>query len=439
MLKKGLFSMIVVILLSGACKEITKEKLEFDDAALLHESVKLLTNVIVEDIFSPPVASRIYIYSLLAAYEVAKFDDSSFISFEGRFNELKNLPVPEYGAEYHFALAGNLALLYTGNKLIFTTDSIDAKINNVIQYYSKNGLHDDISERSIQFAKTMSEAILQYASQDQYKQTRSLPKYLANPDASTWQPTPPAYMDGIEPHWSKIRPVFMNSSSHFQPLPPTPFDTIANCRFMSEALEVFQTVNHATAQQKLIADYWDCNPYKINISGHIMHATKKITPGGHWMNITGIACKQVNHSFTESIYAYTLVAAGIFDGFISCWDEKYRSNVLRPETYINQYIDKDWKPLLQTPPFPEYTSGHSVISMISGIILTEIFGENFEFTDDTEVIFGLDSRKFNSFAEASEEAAISRLYAGIHYRPAIENGKLQGNQIAQHIIRQMKI
>ncbi|MBK7427796.1 MAG: vanadium-dependent haloperoxidase [Saprospiraceae bacterium] len=116
---------------------------------------------------------------------------------------------------------------------------------------------------------------------------------------------------------------------------------------------------------------------------------------------------------------------------------KYRSNLLRPETYINQFIDKNWKPLLQTPPFPEYTSGHSVISTISGDILTEIFAENFAFTDNTEIVFGLPLRNFKSFNEAAAEAAISRLYAGIHYRPAIENGILQGHKIAKHLHSQI--
>src|SRR5688500_6116951 len=114
------------------------------------------------------------------------------------------------------------------------------------------------------------------------------------------------------------------------------------------------------------------------------------------------------------------------DGFISCWDEKYRSRLVRPETYINEYIDEDWVPLLQTPPFPEYTSGHSVISSASAVTLTKLFGENFSFLDSTEVEFGLKARSFNSFKEASEEAALSRLYGGIHYRPAVEHGITEG-------------
>jgi hypothetical protein len=143
-------------------------------------------------------------------------------------------------------------------------------------------------------------------------------------------------------------------------------------------------------------------------------------------------------SFVKSAEAYVRVSLSLIEGFISCWDEKYRSKLIRPETYINQYIDKDWAPLLQTPPFPEYTSGHSVISTASAVALTGIFGDNFAFTDSTEVDFGLSVRKFSSFTHASQEAAISRLYGGIHYRPAVENGEKEGRALGEFIRDKIK-
>ncbi|HEU5146762.1 MAG TPA: vanadium-dependent haloperoxidase, partial [Chryseosolibacter sp.] len=128
----------------------------------------------------------------------------------------------------------------------------------------------------------------------------------------------------------------------------------------------------------------------------------------------------------------------LMDGFISCWDEKYRSKLVRPETYINEHIDEDWVPLLQTPPFPEYTSGHSVISAASAVTLTKLFGDNFAFLDSTEVEFGLPARSFTSFMHASQEAAISRLYGGIHYRPAIDHGITEGIALGKFVIENVK-
>jgi hypothetical protein len=176
----------------------------------------------------------------------------------------------------------------------------------------------------------------------------------------------------------------------------------------------------------------------MNVKGHVMFATKKISPGGHWINITRLACKKVAADFMQAAEAYACVSITLADAFISCWDEKYRSNVIRPETYINQYIDADWVPLLQTPPFPEYTSGHSVVSTAASLMLTILFGENFSFADSTEVEFGLPVRYFPSFKYAAEEAAISRFYGGIHYMPSIKNGMDEGAEIGAFIIHKLK-
>jgi hypothetical protein len=245
-------------------------------------------------------------------------------------------------------------------------------------------------------------------------------------------------MDAVEPHWNKIRPFAIDSARQFTPAPPTAFSIDRKSQFFKEADEVYQMGKGLTDEQRQIASFWDCNPFVMNVKGHVMFATKKISPGGHWMNITRVACKQVNASYVQASEAYALVAISLVDGFISCWDEKYRSRVIRPETYINQYIDEDWTPLLQTPPFPEYTSGHSVISGASAITLTSLFGENFAFTDSTEVEFGLSVRSFKSFEQAAEEAAISRMYGGIHYRPAVQNGMLEGRALGNYIVQKLK-
>lgn len=169
-----------------------------------------------------------------------------------------------------------------------------------------------------------------------------------------------------------------------------------------------------------------------------MFATKKITPGGHWIGITAIVTRQAKSSFDETVNAYANVSIALFDAFISCWDEKWETLVVRPETLINQYYDEEWLPLLQTPPFPEYTSGHSVISRAAAVTLTDLYGDNFKFTDTTELAYGLPKRSYYSFIHASEEAAISRLYGGIHYRMAITEGVEQGQQVGAYIVNQIQ-
>jgi hypothetical protein len=188
----------------------------------------------------------------------------------------------------------------------------------------------------------------------------------------------------------------------------------------------------------LVANFWDCNPFKVSYSGHMAMGLKKISPGGHWMGITGIASQKDGLDWKETLYIHALVAMTLHDSFISCWEEKYDSDRIRPETAINKVLDQRWRPLLQTPPFPEYTSGHSVISRASAIVLTDYFGEDFDFIDTSEIYFGLPPRSFDSFLQAAEEAAISRLYGGIHFRDAIEEGVVQGERIGKYILGKVK-
>ena len=203
-------------------------------------------------------------------------------------------------------------------------------------------------------------------------------------------------------------------------------------------MEVYQVTNSLTEEQTNIAKFWDCNPYVSHHKGHAMFATKKITPGGHWIGITAVATRKAKSSFEDTINAYVNVSIALFDAFISCWDEKWETLVVRPETLINQYYDEEWLPLLQTPPFPEYTSGHSVISRAAALTLTDLFGENFDFVDTTEVSYGLPSRSYKSFIDASEEAAISRLYGGIHYMMAITEGVAQGQNVGDFIVKNIQ-
>ena len=135
---------------------------------------------------------------------------------------------------------------------------------------------------------------------------------------------------------------------------------------------------------------------------------------------------------------YTMVSVGLMDAFICCWDEKYRSDRIRPETAIRRYIDPTWLPILQTPPFPEYPSGHSTISSTSATILTHYFGEKFHYTDSIEVKYGLAPRSFDSFQQAAAEAAISRFYGGIHFMDAVDNGRTQGLRVGEWVLDRLK-
>lgn len=434
---KGILKTLLVVLIMGLIScEPSKQDVNVSPERL-HASIQKLTDVIVHDIFSPPVASRIYAYSSITAYEILAKNDSSYRSLAGQLTGLEAIPEPSAPIDYDVAAVD--AFLLMGKKLIFSEEKIEEYRQSWHKEVTEQGLDEEIFNNSLAYAQQVTDHIMEWANKDNYKETRTFQKYTITDQEATWQPTPPAYMEAIEPHWSKIRPFAIDSSTQFTPEPPTKFDMAEGSDFYKEVYEVYETGKNLDPEKKEIASFWDCNPYVMNVHGHVMFATKKVTPGGHWMGITKIACQKEKANLMKSAQAYALTSIALADGFISCWDEKYRSNLIRPETVINKYLDEDWSPLLQTPPFPEYTSGHSVISSAAGVALTSIFGDPFHFVDSTEVRYGLTAREFDSFAEASSEAAISRLYGGIHYMPAIENGVTQGKALGQYIVNKIQM
>lgn len=408
-----------------------------EEAALqqgLYASAQELTDVMVYDIFSPPQASRVYAYAHLAAYEASRIYDTSWRSLAPQLNGSLTIPVPAEAVDP--ALAAIVALQEVGIAMLYSYDQMEA-----VQQAWMDSLRPQVDpqrwERSVAYGKQVADTVLAYAAADGYDRIRTLPRYVVTHHPGKWKPTPPGYMDAIDPNWNQLRSFTLDAAQQFQPPPPTVYDPDTGSRFYQEMLEVYEAINTLSTEQQDIAAFWDCNPYVAFTQGHFMMGNKKITPGGHWMGIAQTACKRDNRSFiaANAILAHTAIA--LADGFISCWDEKYRSHYIRPETAINQLHDPDWKPLLQTPPFPEYTSGHSVISTAAATVLTAHFGESFAYIDSVEVPYGLPARSYAGFLEASGEAAISRLYGGIHFMPAIDNGVAQGRQVGLWVVDQL--
>lgn len=436
---KKVLSWVVAAGLLAACSTQTGEyKAKANDPEFLHRSMKAITDRIVYDIFSPPVASRIYAYTSIAAYEAVRHDEPGYLSLAGQLTDFKAVPAPDSTREYCFTLAATEAMLKVGRALVFSEDTMDEVYQRMMDDFRATGIPDDVFDRSVAYGDEVAAHVLAWSGGDNYKQSRSFPKYSIEKNEATWKPTPPAYMDAVEPHWNKIRPFALDSAQQFKPAPPTPFSKQKGSPFFAEAQEVYTIGQQLTEEQKEIAAFWDCNPFVMNVKGHVMFATKKISPGGHWMNITRVACTQAGAGPVASAEAYARVAVSLIDGFISCWDEKYRSRLVRPETFINQYMDENWVPFLQTPPFPEYTSGHSVISASAAEALSGLFGDQFSFTDSTEVEYGMSVRTFQSFRAAADEASISRVYGGIHYRPAVMVGSLQGRAVGEFIRQRIK-
>lgn len=407
-----------------------------NEGNIIHQLNDQLTEVIITDGFSPPEASRIYAYANIAAYEtVVHTSKSGFISLGGQLNGFRGFAdssPTQLDDEYL------LVFVYTevAKELVYRSHLLDHFKHAYLN--SRADLNPETKLATETFGTTWKNEFINWISQDGYHRIKEGQRYIPFTGPQFWEPTPPAYLSALIPNWMKLRPLILDSITEIVTSAPLPFDTVPTSAFYKEAFEVYDKVNNLKSGEREIALFWDCNPLQTKVIGHFNFASRQLNPAGHWVSIVKIVCKDRDLNLQECTQLYALTCIGMFDGFILAWQEKYRSSLIRPETYINRYIDSEWQPLLETPPFPEHPSAHSVISTAASVILTDILGDNVAFTDDTEETFGLTIRKFNSFKEAANEAAFSRLPGGIHYRTGIKAGIETGRKLGILVLDKVK-
>ena len=428
--KGGRCFFIVFLFLTTGVANVAAQKKE----QTLHNLNKLLVNTVMTDLFTPPVASRIYAYPNIAFYECIRFDDPSLSSLSGKLNGLKGLPPLPANEKIDNFTAACISFSYVAQALVGSEYKFGDWRKNFTD--SVLTLSDPvITQNSIRYGKRMADSIIAWTKRDNYLKSRGMMRYVLSNTPGAWQPTPLDYAQGLEPHWNTLRPMTLQNASQFSPKEKLVYSPSKTSVFYKTVMEVYDIAKNLDTTRKATALYWDDNPNVSANIGHLNYFIHKISPGGHWLMIAQQACIKKNISLTKSARVYALTAVAIFDAFISCWDEKYKSNLIRPITIINRLIDKSWSPYIQTPPFPEFTSGHSVTSNAAATILTALLGDNFEFTDETEIPFGNNSRQFKSFYSASMESSTSRVYGGIHYPVTARISVEQGKNIGRYVLK----
>lgn len=425
---------VLFIFLSG-CRQSPKTLPAFATVDI-SQVMTQMTEVMIHDITNPPLAARFFSYTCLSGYEVL-VQNKAAKSLHGILNDYPEIKKPDSLKGYHVQLSALLAMMETAKKMQPSGKLIGAYEQRFMDSCKKVGFPEEVVEKSLSYASWVSKKILAYAKADRYNRISNYPRYTPVNKAGCWYPTAPAYMPAVEPYFNTVRPFTLDSASQFIPARPVAYATDKNSEFYRLMMQNYTVTKEMPMEYRVISAFWDCNPFAVQDDGHLILGLKKISPGAHWLGITGIACQQTKKGFAESLQIHTMVAMGLMDAFITCWDEKFRSNRIRPETAIRQLVDPHWQPLLQTPPFPEYLSGHSVISSASATILSHYFGDQFAYTDSVEVSYGLPARSFTSFRQAAEEAAISRFYGGIHFMDAIEQGMVQGNKVGDQLVRKV--
>ncbi len=381
--------------------------------------------------YSPPVASRAFAYLGVTAYEAAASGDPAMHSLAGQLNALEPLPKRDPGAQYDHGLVMHAALAsavrnYFGNTGP-TGQRVMERFEEKLRASASAGLPRDVAERSEAYGRAVAGHILAWSQTDGGAVIENLgfpAAYKPGKGSADWVPTSTIQLQQkpLLPQWGTNRTFAMRDGKAC-PLPPPPaYGEEKGSAFYKEALEVFETGNNLTAEQKAIARFWSDDPMLSP------------TPPGHWISIALQIFERDDVAFDKRVDTLARLGIALADAFIGCWQTKFEYDLLRPVTYIRRLMDPKWEPLLITPPFPEYPSGHSTQSGAAAAVLTHAFGGNFAFDDATHERDGIAPRTFASFDEAAREAALSRLYGGIHFRAAIERGLDQGRCIGAHAV-----
>lgn len=392
--------------------------------------VDVAYGAVLRENLSPPAAARAYAHVAVAMYEAARIGIPASRSLAEQLTGLTALPPPVHRGNVDWpSVLAQAAYAALGRVLPFqdpaTRPGLDDALAAFVAGRRSAGVKADTLARSAALADGQAGHLAAWTASDGYAGIVDLP-YTPPVGPSLWESTPPNFRPAVEPYWSRIRPMVLRSADEVEPAPHLPFDPDPASPFGLQAMAPYEQSFRNTAEERTIARFWTDNPGSFTPP----LGTQTGLPSGHWMQITSIALRDTASDLAVAVEAYARVGIALHEAFLNCWTWKYRFNLLRPVTYIRRYVDPAWSTFVNSPQFPEYTSGHSVASPAAAAGLTLLFGHR-AFVDDSAVPRGFAARSFTSFDDAADEAARSRLYGGIHYPMAIEEGLRQGEAIGR--------
>jgi hypothetical protein len=431
----------------------------------------------------PPVAARISAYGAIALYEGLAADPGSRLrSLAGQVNGLERLPAPPAGRPVDGAVAAASAERVVLDSLFrdgfaSTRRTIDSLAAAQVAARRTQGVDDELRERSERHGEALGHAILAWAATDGFFATRGRPwapptqlgqwvntvttdQYvpqglsgesdvvLANdpgtaldpsraserqlfvnrPKAANPRTTLPTFnpVRPTEPYWGTLRTFVLRDGDECPAGTPPAYSEEKGSPFWTMARELYDSASVVTAEKREVALFWSDNPVATG------------TPGFHWVSVVNQMIPRRGLDAEQAAELYALTTMAIHDAFVGCWKEKFRSLVVRPVAYVQKAIDPHFAPLFATPPFPEYPSGHSTLSAAASRVLIATLGDTIAFDDSTQVDIGRAPRHFRSFSAARDEVAISRVYGGIHYMPAVMDGVRQGECIGAKVVARLR-
>jgi hypothetical protein len=446
------------------------------DAQLVAQWMRTSLAVVRAERLGAPVASRISAYGALALYEGYAADTGSTLrSLSGQLNGFTLTRYPDVMALDGATTAAAAERVVLDSLLRDATPATRRAIDSLANAQIRQRLAAGVDSMTIRFSVTagtmIGREILAWAAADSFYATRGRP-YKPSGKRSEWENTAdvsqfiPQTMSGqsdlvildnpnvredmeratakgtfanrpkadgpttlpsfnpvkpTEPYWGQLRPFVLADGAVCAPPPPPTYSEERGSAFRIMAEQFHDSVKSLTPAQKEIALFWADNPVATG------------TPGFHWISVVNQMVTRRALSADAAVELYTLTSLAIADAFIGCWREKYRSNVVRPVAYVRRTIDPTYQTVIPTPPFPEYPSGHSVQSGAAVHVLIALLGDTVAYADSTQMDIGQPPRRFANFSAARAEVAMSRVYAGVHFMPAVVDGLTQGECIGRRV------
>lgn len=386
--------------------------------------------------FTPPSAARLYAYVGVAMYEAVRGGMPAHRSLAGQLEAMPSLPGAHPSTRYDWPTALSSAAADTAMLLFdreLSRQEIAAFHAGQVQARREAGVPTAVVANSLDHGHAIAAGLRPWIEADGYAEIRrkaTEQDYTPPTGPGLWQPTPPDFGPALEPYWREIRPFILAGADEVMPADPVPFSDDPASAFHAEALYTHEAGGAGlTDEQRHIARFWSDDPGRSGL------------PPGHWVLTVGQVATQRALPLDVTVEALARTGVAMADALLSCWHCKYALNVVRPVTYLNDEIDPSWVPLLITPPFPEYTSGHSVLSVAAAIVLTDLLG-SFPYTDTHDLVTGLSetqrTRSFDSFLHAAQEAARSRIYGGIHFPMGVEAGVDQGREVGRLAVARLR-
>ena len=387
--------------------------------------------VLLENL-TPPAAARVYAYFSIAMYEATVGGMPQHRSLGGQLNDRQPPPPVQHrgSIDWPTALSASVNTVLE-SVLPFVSSTargfLSAAYAARLAERRAAGVSSRSIEASVAHGRAVGGGLARWMATDGAAEANR-PYVPPTGQPHLWESTPPNFRPAIEPYCSEVRTLILRSADEVEPEPHVPFSPDPASAFGQQAMATYRQFFANTDATKAIASFWTDNP------GSFIPplGTPTGLPSGHWMMICSQTTRQLGLRLDETVEAFARTGVALHDAFVNCWTWKYRFQLLRPITYINRYIvgpgEPQWRSFINTPQFPEYTSGHSVASPAAALTLTDLMG-SFSFTDNTHA-GRQPARQFTSFNHAAAEAAQSRLYGGIHYPMAIANGLDQGKEIA---------